>query len=166
MEQLVDLGDPYLYMVAIPAELRLHWNYIVDFLSPQEIGQQNNEPNVEVVPLSEWQPREETTDFEVVPLPQEPSIDLSAAGDGHHVIPRIADNERPAVIIFRPNRKAIPWLSWKRLMPVVIAISSILFKKILSLFGIELNQVFALSLSFNAHLAIFQCFLECLASSL
>ncbi|XP_002088859.3 uncharacterized protein LOC6527786 [Drosophila yakuba] len=164
MDELVDLGDPYLYMIGIPAELPLHWTYITDFLSPQEVRQQHDEPNVEVMPLSQWQPLEETTDFEVVPLPQEPSIDLSAAGDGHHVIPRIADNERPAVIIFRPKRKSIPWLSWKRLMPVIIAISSILFKKILSLFGIELNQVFALGLSYNVHVAIFQCFIECLAT--
>ncbi|KQS70355.1 uncharacterized protein LOC26527018 [Drosophila erecta] len=164
MEQLVELGDPYIYMVGIPAELHLHWTYIADFLRPAENRPQHIEPNVEIVPLSHWQPREETADFEVVPLPQEPSIDLSAAGDGVHVTPRIDDNERPVVIIFRPKRNAIPWLSLKRLMPVIVAISSILFKKILSLFGINLNQVFALGLSYNIHLAIFQCFIECLTS--
>lgn len=164
MEELVDLDEPYLYMIGIPTELRVHWAYIVDFLRPEENRQQINDPNVELVPLSQRLYREETTDLEVVPLPQEPSIDLSGAGDGHHVIPRIGDNEMPTVIIFLPRIMPLPWSSLKRLKPVIIAASNILFRKILSHFGIDLNQVFALGLSYNTHLTIFHCFMEYLTS--
>ncbi|XP_033171584.1 uncharacterized protein LOC117148351 [Drosophila mauritiana] len=164
MEELVDLEEPYLYMIGIPAGLREHWAYIVDFLHPEENLQQINEPNVELVPPSQRQSREDTTDLEVAPLPEAPSIDLSAAGDGHHVIPQIADNEEPIVIIFLPRIMSLPWSSLKPLKPVIIAASNILFRKILSHLGIDLSQVFALGLSYNTHLTIFHCFMEYLTS--
>ncbi|XP_017015149.2 uncharacterized protein [Drosophila takahashii] len=161
MEALLDMGDPYMCIIGLPADLHRHWTSIGNFLSQEENGEPQNEPNLEGVTM---QPEEDIIDLEVVPLtqidPEEPSFDLSAAGDGPHIIPQTAEIGNPALIIFRPRRGSVlrvPWFSLERLMPVIITVSSVLFKKILDLFGIDISQVFALGLSYNAHIIIFQC---------
>ncbi|KAH8353044.1 hypothetical protein KR084_008427 [Drosophila pseudotakahashii] len=164
MEALLEMEDPsYMCIIGLPADLHRHWTHIGNLLSQEE----NDVPNLEGVNLSLMQSEEETLDLEVVPLPQidpeEPTFDLSAAGDGPHIIPQTAEDESPALIIFRPRRGVIlrvPWLSLERLMPVIITVSSVLFKKILDLFGIDISRVFALGLSYNAHFIIFQCLIS------
>ncbi|XP_017057328.1 uncharacterized protein LOC108098720 [Drosophila ficusphila] len=142
MEELVEIGAPYLYIMGIPAELYRHWEYVGGFLSQEEFEEHFNEPNLEIVSLQQMNPHEVNSDFQVVPSPpenpEEPPIDLTAAGDGLHVIPQPSDDGDPAWIIFRPSRRSthrMPWFSLGRLVPAIIAFFNALFKKMVSLLG-------------------------------